>query len=394
MLEKRTYQRTHPWIKFEIDTNRFDPETWMLLGESVSKAKHIAGVPLAPKAASRLYEIFLAKGARATTAIEGNTLTEEQVEAQVQGKLDLPPSQKYLQIEVQNIVDACNLLVDELASNGPTKIDADFCCRLNAMVLKDLELEDDVKPGKIRRHSVVVGNVYRGAPPEDCAYLLGAMCEHIQEIDIGGEDNTHLAILTALFSHIYMALIHPFGDGNGRTARLLEYYILLKAGLAHPTGHLLSNHYNLTRTKYYSELDRISKSGGDTHSFVKYALQGFVDGLKEQILYIRKEQMMVAWVNYVHEQFAGRKGAADLRRREVVLRLGEQKKSIKTTEIMNMTPRLAREYAGKTDKTITRDINALVEMDLVQRRPGRRVRARDEIIQAFLPWRNEVYEEN
>jgi Fic family protein len=394
MLQKRTFQRTHPWIKFEIDTKRFDPETWMLLGEAVSKAKHIAGVPLAPKAASRLYEIFLAKGARATTAIEGNTLTEEQVEAQVRGKLDLPPSQKYLQTEVQNIVDACYQLVRDLDHNGPTKIDADFCCRLNAMVLKDLDLEDDVKPGQIRRHSVVVGNVYRGAPPEDCAYLLGAMCEHIQEIDIGGEENTYLAVLTALFAHIYMALIHPFGDGNGRTARLLEYYILLKAGLAQPTGHLLSNHYNLTRTKYYSELDRISKTGGETHSFVKYALQGFVDGLKEQIKYIRDEQMMVAWVNYVHEQFAGRKGAADLRRRELILRLGELKEPIKTSEVMNMTPRLARDYAGKTDKTLTRDINVLLEMGLIRRLPGRRLRARNEIIRAFLPWRSEMQEEN
>ncbi|MBB3612028.1 Fic family protein [Rhizobium sp. BK602] len=387
MLAKRTYTTTHPWITFDLGSEKFSPQTWMLLGEATSKAKHIAGVPLAPAAAKTLYQVFLAKGARATTAIEGNTLTEEQVVAQVEGKLHLPPSQQYLQQEVQNIIDACNVLVNSLANGGPKKIDLEFCCSLNSMVLKNLELESGVNPGEIRHHSVVVGNVYRGAPPEDCAYLMEQMCAKIEEIDSVGEDRQHLAILTALFSHIYLALIHPFGDGNGRTARLLEYYILLRAGLPQPTGHLLSNHYNMTRSKYYSELDKISKSGGETRNFVSYALQGFVDGLKDQIKYIRNEQINVTWTNYVHGLFEGQKGVADLRRRALVLQLGLQKEPVKISELMDMNVRTAREYAGKTDKTMTRDINLLEDMQLIRRLPGRRVEACKDIIKAFLPWR-------
>jgi hypothetical protein len=66
------------------------------------------------------------------------------------------------------------------AANGVKPITLDFCCELNARVLKNLELEDDVKAGEIRHHSVVVGNVYRGAPPEDCAYLVETMCDNLQ----------------------------------------------------------------------------------------------------------------------------------------------------------------------------------------------------------------------
>jgi Fic family protein len=388
MLSKRTYLQTHPWITFDLGTKKFGAKAWMLLGEASSKAQHIAGVPLAPEIAKRFHTVFLAKGVRATTAIEGNTLTEDQVKAQVEGTLKLPPSQKYLQQEVKNIVDACNWLMQDLAENGVRKITPDFCCDLNRRVLKDLELEEGTVAGEIRHHSVVVGNVYRGAPPEDCMYLLERLCDTLEATKAGTEDDAHAtAILKALFAHIYMALIHPFGDGNGRTARLLEYYVMLEHGFASPTGHLLSNHYNQTRTHYYTELDRISKTNGETHSFVTYALQGFVDGLKEQIATIRNEQLSVTWQNFVHEQFHGKSAPADSRRRELVLRLGSSGETVKISDLMGLSPRLAAEYAGKTEKTLARDLNILIEMGLITRHPGRKIAARSDRIRAFLPWR-------
>ena len=37
--------------------------------------------------------------------------------------------------------------------------------------------------------------------------------------------------------------------------------------------------------------------------FVTYALDGFLEGLKEQLAYVRKLQMELAWLNYVHDVF-------------------------------------------------------------------------------------------
>src|SRR5258708_25331431 len=90
-------------------------------------------------------------------------------------------------------------------------------------------------------------------------------------------------IIRAVIAHLYLAWIHPFGDGNGRTARLIEYRILLACGVPSPAVHLLSNHYNLTRTEYYRQLDRASGSKGEYIPFVEYAVQGFVDGLRQQL---------------------------------------------------------------------------------------------------------------
>ncbi|MCY3923933.1 MAG: Fic family protein [bacterium] len=75
---------------------------------------------------------------------------------------------------------------------------------------------------------------------------------------------------------------HPFADGNGRTARLLEYAILARSGVVpFPAALLLSNHYNLTRDRYYRELEAADRSGTIT-GFVQYAVQGLVNGLREQ----------------------------------------------------------------------------------------------------------------
>jgi hypothetical protein len=73
----RTFERTHPWISFRIDLRQARPQLWMLLGEASSKCEHIAGVPLRPATAEQLHLLYLAKGAAATTAIEGNSLTEK-----------------------------------------------------------------------------------------------------------------------------------------------------------------------------------------------------------------------------------------------------------------------------------------------------------------------------
>jgi len=104
----RTYKRTHHWITFKADLTKAPASFWMSLGEAQSKCEHIAGVPLQPSTVKELKKMYLAKGLLATTAIEGNTLSEEEILELVDGKLELPPSKEYLAQEVKNIIDTCN----------------------------------------------------------------------------------------------------------------------------------------------------------------------------------------------------------------------------------------------------------------------------------------------
>lgn len=383
----RTYLKTHPWITFGLNTKLFDHRLWMSLGEAASKCHHIAGVPLAPAVAAEMHRLYLVKGAVATTAIEGNTLSEDEAERIIAGSLKLPSSQQYLADELNNIVDAVNALTLRLSSTGPIEgISVALLKEMNEMVLRGLDVEEDVIPGSVRHHSVVVGR-YRCAPAEDCDHLLEEFCRVLNDFPCPEGDKNQFCIIKAIFAHLYFVWIHPFGDGNGRTARLLELYILLSAGFPQPTGHLLSNHYNRTRSKYYEKLDAAVRGEAEVVAFIKYSVEGLVEGLKEQIDYIRRQQWHVAWINYVHERFHNRNSPSDVRRRKLLLALSEKLEPVALSKLTEMSVEISREYHDKTPKTLIRDVNALIELQLIVREKGGRVKANREKILAFSVWR-------
>ena len=137
----RTFEKTHPWIRFRADLRTAPPLFWVLLGEAQSKCQHIAGVPLRPATAEELNRLFLAKGALATTAIEGNTLTEEEVLKHLDGELKLPPSRQYLAREIDNIVGACNAIVENTVTVTPTLLTPTEIEGFNRKILEGLALK-------------------------------------------------------------------------------------------------------------------------------------------------------------------------------------------------------------------------------------------------------------
>ncbi len=374
------YTETHPWITFALDLRVAPVKLWTLLGDASSKCEVISGIPLMPETASRLNRVSLERGARATTAIEGNTLSQEEVSKVARGELQLPPSKAYLATEVKNIIDVFSEMI---GSDKTPPLSVDRVKYLNGRILQGLELDDDVIPGKLRTHEVVVAR-YKGAPARDCEYLLNRLCEWLDTMTNTevGHAKFSPAILKAIVAHLYLLWIHPFGDGNGRVARLVEYQILLSAGVPNPATHVLSNHYNETRSEYYRRLDGASRNPSGVIAFLVYALQGFVDGLQEQIDTIKGQIRDSMWENYVYMKLRDRTGHAATRRRHLVLDLSECDEPVRRRDIRLLTPRLAEAYSGKTEKTITRDLNALSHMNLIIRtRQG--IIARKGIMQAF-----------
>jgi len=387
---KRQYQATHPWLTFDLDLRPAPSSLWLKLGEAQSKCEHLAGYPLKPEYARRLHMVYLAKGVLATTAIEGNTLSEEEVSAHLEGKLQLPPSRAYLTQEIDNIVELYNGLLTSMAAVGDNNIRPDLVKEFNKTVLRNLPVDEHTTPGDIRKDSRVVGR-YRCPPPEDCDFLLGELCDWLNSDKLGLQDGNEIVcgIIRAIVAHTYLVWIHPFGDGNGRTARAVEVKILLDAGVPSDACQLLSNYYNKTRPEYYRQLDAASKQHSNILPFIEYAVTGLVEELKEQIDSIRNMNLDITWVNYIHDQFRDKKSPPERRRRALALAISEHE-FVQLASIKKLTPDLAAEYSQKAERTVLRDVSHLIAMGLVERVGTRSVRAKKEVISAFLPTRKHL----
>ncbi len=374
----------YSWITFKVNLAQLPWRSWIKLGECVAKCEQIKSVPLTPNLREELHLIYLAKGVHATTAIEGNTLTEEQVRALIQKELELPPSKQYLEQEVNNIIEACNEIAVDISKGNLGDITIEQICHYNSQVLgNNVPCVEDAVPGKIREHSVVVGSRYRAPDAKDVILLIERFCNWMNSPDFVNEQmSLHFAIIKAIIAHLYFVWIHPFGDGNGRVARLLEFVILLSSGVPSPAAHLFSNHYNMTRTEYYNQLDKTSKIGDPT-GFLSYAIQGFLDGLDEQLQYIHNHVISVCWRDYIYEQFAAHRSSNIVkRRRDLAVKISERDEPINKDIILIL---MRNEYRSKTERTLARDINDLERMRLVIKKKGGYV-ANKELLLQFLPF--------
>lgn len=367
MVDQRGYETSHPFIRFSLDLSSASPNFWMLLGEARSKCDHIRFSPLAEETARALHTLYLAKGVGATTAIEGNSLSEQQVQERMEGTLELPPSKAYLGVEVDNMLAAYNGILARVKAGERLAINRETLCEFNAQILANLAAEDHVVPGAFRTVSVVAGP-YRAAPAEDVPHLIDRLCEWLETIR-APDDQSRLpsAFLKAVVAHLYIEWIHPFGDGNGRLGRLVEFLILISSGVPSPGAHVLTSHYNDTRTEYYRQLNLSSRNGGDVRGFLLYAVQGFVDGLTAVIKRLHGQQEQLMWRALVDEAFINQPTAVAHRQRLLAVEVGkvEQGQVIRRNDVRRLTPELAEAYANKTGKTLTRDLNNLQRLGFV-----------------------------
>lgn len=386
MPDTRAYEQSHPWITFQLDLKNASPGFWMLLGEARSKCDHIKYVPLSLDTAKALHNVYFAKGVNATTAIEGNSLSEEQVRERLEGELELPVSKEYLGIEIDNMVGAYNRIIRAVESGEDVRLCADTLKQLNKEILNGLKVDDHVVPGEYREVSVAAGS-YVGAPWQDVAYLVDEMCSWMDTIQPPDEQQrAPYAFIKAVLAHIYIEWIHPFGDGNGRLGRLVEFLVLISHGVPLPAAHVLTSHYNDTRMEYYRQLTTASRNGGDLREFLHYAAQGFVDGLTGAIKHLHTQQEQLMWTALVDEAFVGKHSPAAHRQRLLAIELGRAREPVTRGDIWRMGASLAEAYAGKTSKTMSRDINRLAKLGFVRTRPGARVEARLERVRGMRPF--------
>lgn len=225
-----------------------------------------------------------------STRIEGNTLSEEQVEA----LLDSPP-QGTRNIDVREVVNYAIALrfVDEISDEPDIPIDERVIRHLNAVILKDT-VPPLLRLGQYRNGDVWVSHpisgdrIYDGPPPGDVPPL---MQDYVAWLHL---DADH-PVVKAAIAHLELVAIHPFSDGNGRTARALSTLVLQRQGYDFNKLVSLDRNFDLNRLEYFDEISRVAgrnyQRGQDITSWVEYfALQFLtaVDAVSNQIVDFRR----------------------------------------------------------------------------------------------------------
>ena len=176
-----------------------------------------------------------------------------------------------------------------------------------------------------------------------------------------------LAIIKAILAHVFLVLIHPFGDGNGRTSRLLEARTLMSAGVPVISSQLLSNFYNKTRTKYIHELSRIWEfEEAHVYYFISYALVGLVDEMRQQINTVNEQVILKVIETDLYNYFKQHKSSTSDRKRELCLFLLKTLEAPLSLEAIFSLPLIKLLYQGKTIRTFRADLSFLEKIGFVK----------------------------
>jgi len=350
------------------------PELACLLRECAVLIRVLKEAPLTPEARQHLMRFSFKRGALSTTAIEGNSVTEEEYEDIVHKTKPLPPSRRYQQVEVENMVTAFNHLISNVIVNHRRElITPDLIRAFHKLVIKDLGEAAPAVPGRFRGSNVVVGR-YRPPDYARVPKLIEQYCEWLRGFGFLGNQNLEMVLVEAVAAHVYLEWIHPFGDGNGRTGRLVEYYILIRGGLPLIAGHILSNFYNNTRDKYYRMFEEC-QAKKDLVPFLLYAVEGFRDGLNETYASVQDSQVLVFWQRIIYDAFdrlPHTKKEAHKRKRKVLLNF-PLKEGVALPDIPLKTGTL--EYGGLSFNALYKDIRWMEKAGLLVKRTDQKFHA-------------------
>lgn len=241
----------------------------------------------------------LAQTVHFSTQIEGNTLTLEQVESLIRGdRISAPRSQVQ---EANNYREAMNY-IQSIAFDSNFVITEDTIRAVHYLISKDLP--GFYAAGRYRtEQNYVVDRITtrRIFIPPAAGDLAGLMKEFI---DWYHSDTRFPTPIRAALVHLNIVAIHPFFDGNGRTARVLDSLALYGGGFKSQELVSLEAYFGGDNRAYYEALAMALgpsfTSNRDVGSWVEYYLRAHVEQANAAI---QRVSRIVAELDYFQERF-------------------------------------------------------------------------------------------
>ena len=244
---------------------------------------------LVPKWEVSLRRDQILRAAHASTAIEGNPLSLEEVSRLAEGR-EVMASRK-AKAEVLNYLTVLEH-IDTYHKKGIIRTEE--ILTLHRDITKGT-LEDPSTEGRYRTVPVVVGNritgevVYTAPPPEEVSLLMDRFLGWLN----GQETGEANPVLVAGIAHYEMVRIHPFIDGNGRVSRALATLILFLREFDIKRFFTLDDYYDSDRNAYYRALKEENDAYPDLTPWLGYFTEGVSISLhrvQERVLQLSRDE--------------------------------------------------------------------------------------------------------
>lgn len=196
------------------------------------------------------------KSANSSCAIEANSLSEQEVEAIVNGKRVTAPANEI--IEVQNAYETYTKIAEYRPFEVESFLSAHECLMKGLIADAGIFRSGDVA---VYENSMVI---HIGARPEYVNGLIGDLFSWAKRSDTN-------PLILACVVHYEIETIHPFSDGNGRIGRLWQSVNLCNYNKLFefiPTETLVYEH----QQEYYDAIEK-SRKINDSGAFIEYMLE-------------------------------------------------------------------------------------------------------------------------
>ena len=368
-------------VHFDLVADMSAPDALERLVAAKSLSIAVREIPVPPHIQRRLHALNIVRAVRGTTGIEGTELSEDEVSRVLAAPADQPvldAARQREEREVRNARALKNLVENLLRRNPETRLSESLIREFHRVLTDGIDYPNN-EPGRYRLHDVDVGD-YHPPAHEDVPALMRGFVEWLNF----GRGAALDPIVRAVVAHFLLVSIHPFGDGNGRTSRGVESFLLYKAGVNARGFYSLANYYYQNRSDYFALLNHVRfVSDPDAAPFVNFALRGLVEELQEVHSEILRAVRVISFRDFARErlQDEGRLGSRTGNRQLLfLLELGDQE--IAVADIRSGRHPIAHLYRGVGQRTVTRDLNLLRRLGLIVEERGI-IRANIDVMDEF-----------
>ncbi len=223
--------------------------------------------PLQPIELKQLKQYYKIGLTYSSNAIEGNTLTESETKVLLEDGLTTGGKPMVFHLEAKGHSDAFDFIYDIINKKD---IEESDILKLHQLFYYRI---DDKNAGSYRQNKVFIsGSDFIPPSPKEIAAKMTQFFKNLRT----SQKEEH-PVISAALAHKEFVTIHPFIDGNGRTARLLMNLMLIKEG--YPIVIMPP----ILRTEYINALQSSNK--GNDEPFLELILNATIEALKD---YLRK----------------------------------------------------------------------------------------------------------